>query len=553
MFNFFRNLFESPVFEDDDEKTRIASLFQRVLMGLWVFSLLMTFVIAFFPSLQNTFFPPLLALIILLAASSVMMRLKMIRLASLIFLTGLIALGTYINYQAGGEIRSVIVIFMSIILIGGLLFGSRGGFITFVLLTSQQIILGWAGKEGLITAQTTRPSPVADFLIITVGYFIAMSIFLLASSSLSKQLQASRVNEKEIRRLSDELDSRIRERTEELNRRSTQLEAAALVTRAAAEIRGQNELLETIVQQISDRFGFYHAGIFLVDNNGEYLILEAASSDGGKTMIQQGHKLAIGRQGIVGFAAYQKHPRIAQDVGADATFFNNPDLPETHSEMALPLLARNRLVGVLDIQSEEHNAFSSEDISTLEIMTDQIALAIENARLLNESRSAIDELQTITTENITGTWRERLGHLRKGYSYSSAGISTISPTMEDNSPNNDPVVDGHTIKIPVSLRGQKIGQLSLMRKPNESPWTESEQEMADKIAIQIALAIENARLLEESQRRALREQTANDLSSRFSRSLDVDTLLQNAVRELHRIPQVSDVSVYIAPNEAAEK
>jgi len=550
VFNFFRNLFESPVFEEDDEKTRIASLFQRVLVGLWFFSLLMTIIIAIFPSLQKAFFPPLLALIIVLAASSIMMRLKMIRSASFVLLAGLIFLGTYINYQAGGEIRSVVVVFVSIILIGGLLFGPRGGFITFVLLTSQQAILGWAGKEGHIAIQTATPSPLADFLIITIGYFIAMLIFLLASSSLSKQLETSRVNEKEIRRLSDELDSRIKERTEELNRRSTQLEAAALVTRAAAEIRGQNELLETIVQQISERFGFYHAGIFLVDSNEEYLVLEAASSSGGKKMVQHGHKLAIGRQGIVGFSAYQKRPRIAQDVGEDSTFFNNPDLPETHSEMALPLLARNRLVGVLDIQSEEHNAFSSEDISTLEIMTDQIALAIENARLLNESRSAIDELQTITTENISGTWRERLGHLRKGYSYSSAGISTISPTTEDNSDNNP--IDGHTINIPVSLRGQRIGQLSLTRKPNESPWTESEQEMADKIAIQIALAIENARLLEESQRRALREQTANDLSSRFSRSLDVDTLLQNAVRELHRIPQVSDVSVYIAPNEAKE-
>jgi GAF domain-containing protein len=324
-----------------------------------------------------------------------------------------------------------------------------------------------------------------------------------------------------------------------------------LVTRAAAEIRGQKELLETIVQQISERFGFYHAGIFLTDINGEFILLEAASSEGGKKMIQHGHKLAIGRQGIVGFAAYQKRPRIAQDVGADAIFFNNPDLPETHSEMALPLLARNRLVGILDIQSEEHNAFSSEDISTLQIMTDQIALAIENARLLNESRSAIDELQIMTTENISGTWRERLGQLRKGYSYSSSGISAISPTEEDTI-NNDSKIDAHIIKIPVALRGQRIGQLSLIRKSNESPWTETEQEMADKIAIQVALAIENARLLEESQRRALREQNVNDLSSRFSRSLDVDTLLQNAVRELHRIPQVSEVSVYIAPNETIE-
>lgn len=548
MLNRLRNLLIKPPVFEDEEKSRIAGLFHSILLALWFFPLLIIAIGLYSPTNFTGLFQPLLLLVILLGALTTLLKLGLIRIAGILLLGGLFSLGVYVNYRTGGEFDAIMVIFVSFILIGGLLFGSKGGVIMFILLTIQQAILAWASATGIIQTQPGSPDPLIHFLVITAGYFIAMLIFRLASSSLSKQLEISRTNEKEVRRLSEELDIRIRERTTELNRRSTQLEAAALVTRAAAEIRGQKELLETIVQQISERFGFYHAGIFLTDTNGEYLLLEAASSDGGKMMVQRGHKLAIGRQGIVGFAAYQKRPRIAQDVGSDAIFFNNPDLSETHSEMALPLLARNRLVGILDIQSKEHNAFSSEDISTLEIMTDQIALAIENARLLNESRSAIDELQTMTTENITGTWRERLGQTRKGYSYSSSGISSISPTEEDVIQN----VDRHIIKIPVSLRGQRIGQLSLARKSNESPWTETEQEMADKIAIQVALAIENARLLEESQRRALREQTVNDLSSRFSRSLDVDTLLQNAVRELHRIPQVSEVSVYISPNEATE-
>lgn len=539
-----RDLIRPPVFEDE-ERTRVASLFEKILLALWSIPLIMIASILY-SQVNIVFFPLLVIILIILAVLHFVLKFGFIRLGSLLLLGGLISLAAYINYYTRGEIHSITVIFVSIILIGSLLFGSRGGVIVFVVLAVQQATFIWFDTSGVPTL-----GRVLDFLVVIIGYFIAMLIFRLASSSLSKQLQISRTNEKEVRRLSDKLDVRIRERTAELNRRSTQLEAAALVTRAAAEIRGQKELLETIVQQISERFGFYHAGIFLTDINGEYVLLEAASSTGGKKMIQHGHKLAIGRQGIVGFAAYQKRPRIAQDVGADAIFFNNPDLPETHSEMALPLLARNRLVGILDIQSEEHNAFSSEDISTLQIMTDQIALAIENARLLNESRSAIDELQIMTTENISGTWRERLGQLRKGYSYSSAGIAAISPT-EENTINNDSKIDRHIIKIPVALRGQRIGQLSLIRKSNESPWTETEQEMADKIAIQVALAIENARLLEESQRRALREQTVSDLSSRFSRSLDVDTLLQNAVRELHRIPQVSEVSVYIAPNTTIE-
>ena len=392
-------------------------------------------------------------------------------------------------------------------------------------------------------------------IVAIAGLISGFTLMLIILNNFRRGVENQRLDElqktnQEFLDVRSHLEERVTKRTNELNRRSTQLEAASLVTRAAAEIRGQKALLETIVQQISERFGFYHTGIFLTDANGEYILLEAASSDGGKLMIQRGHKLAIGRQGIVGFTAYQKRPRIAQDVGADAIFFTNPDLPETHSEMALPLLARNRLVGVLDIQSKEHNAFSNEDISTLQIMADQIALTIENARLLNESRSAIDELQNITSENISGTWKERLAQTKKGYAYSSTGITAITSTSKEKSGGAE--ARGHSIKIPVALRGQRIGELTLTRKINETPWTEAEQEMADKIAIQIALAIENARLLEESQRRALREQAVNDLSSRFSRSLDVDTLLQNAVRELHRIPLVSEVSVYITPDETIE-
>ena len=550
MFNFLRNLIKLPpnISEDD---ARIGNILQSVVLIAFIFPIVVFATIYFLPNNAKLLIQIGVGLILLLILLGFLIRQGLIRAASIILVLGFLLFAILTNYLTGGAFNATFVTTGAIILMSGLLLGTKWAVVALLVIIVEEIILGRAGMSGMIKAQGEMLSPVASYIITFTGYIISTLIFQASASSLFKQLEISRAREQKIRALSENLELRVQQRTAELDKRSKQLESASLVARTIAEIHGQREILETIVQQISARFGFYHVGIFLTDINGEYVVLEAASSDGGKKMIQRGHKLAIGRQGIIGFAAYQKRPRIAQNVGADVIFLSSPDLPETHSEMALPLLIRNRLVGILDLQSEEHNAFSSDDISTLQIMTDQIALALENARLLNESRSAIDELQTIATENITGTWRERLGQLRKGYSYSSAGISAISPTDEDAT-NNDSKMDEHVIKIPVALRGQRIGQISLMRKPNESSWTETEQEMADKIALQVALAIENARLLEESQRRALREQTVNDLSSRFSRSLDVDTLLQNAVRELHRIPQVSEVSVYIAPNEAIE-
>jgi GAF domain-containing protein len=388
----------------------------------------------------------------------------------------------------------------------------------------------------------------------TAGIIAAIGISLVILNNFRVNIEHAKIREiemanAELHASKDNLELRITERTNELNRRSTQLEAAALVARSAAEVRDLQELLENVVDQITARFGFYHAGIFLTDTSGQFVILQAASSEGGKRMLARGHRLEIGRQGIVGFSAHQKRSRIAQDVGTDSAFFNNPDLPDTHSEIALPLIVRNRVIGVLDIQSKDNNAFSPDDVYTLQTMADQIALAIENARLIEESRTSIQQLENLSAENTGSLWKQRLQEQVKGYSYTPVGITPLTSSADESGSKSE----DKSIEIPVNLRGKNIGVITLKRKSTEASWSEAEREMADRIASQIALAVENARLLEDSQRRALREQTVNEFSNRFSRSLDVDTLLQNAVRELHRLPQVAEVTVYVNPSKENDK
>ncbi len=149
------------------------------------------------------------------------------------------------------------------------------------------------------------------------------------------------------------LEQRVAERTESLMRKTDQLRAASDIARQTAEVQDLTSLLDMVASLVTEYFGFYHTGIFLMSETGQEVILQAASSEGGRRMIQRGHTLAVGRQGIVGYAAAQKKPRIAMDVGADAVFFNNPDLPMTRSEIALPLLIRDRVLGILDIQSDK--------------------------------------------------------------------------------------------------------------------------------------------------------------------------------------------------------
>jgi len=365
-------------------------------------------------------------------------------------------------------------------------------------------------------------------------------------SAEAERLQDLQIANRELQAIKENLEENVEERTAELNRRSSQLEAASIVSRTAAEERELETLLNSVVRQITQSFGYYHAGIFLTDTGSQYVLLQATSSAGGQKMLARGHKLPVARQGIVGYAAYQKRSRVSQNVNDEAAFLNNPDLPETRSELALPLLVRERLIGVLDIQSTERNAFSLDDIATLQTMADQIALAIENARLIEESRNSLEQLQKITIESTARVWKERIGKQVRGYRYTPIKLEAL------NQPSSQAPESPRLVKIPVKLRGQVIGNISMQRKNAELAWSGAEKEMIERIASQVALAIENARLLEESQRRAQKEQTVNEFSNRFSRSLDVDALLQSAVRELHRLPSVSEVSVYIEPASKTE-
>ena len=326
------------------------------------------------------------------------------------------------------------------------------------------------------------------------------------------------------------LEQRVEERTTALSRRTSQLQAATQVARQAAAIKDTATLLNDAVRLISDQFDFYHAGIFLLDQNNEYAILQAASSEGGQKMLERGHRLQVGGQGIVGYAAAQKRPRIALDTGTDAHYFDNPDLPLTHSEAALPLIVRDRVIGVLDIQSDKSNAFTQDDLDTFQALADQLALAIDNARLFEETNTAMRAMEQITTEHVRQTWTETLDRQELAYVYTPLGTShsSVYPLVEEGA--REP--DSQALQASITLHDQKIGVIKIKRK--EQNWHPREQAMLEEIATQVGLALENARLLEETQEHAHRDQMVAAVSTRMRATLNLETILQTAARELQR-------------------
>jgi GAF domain-containing protein len=376
------------------------------------------------------------------------------------------------------------------------------------------------------------------------------AVLTVRLNELLDQLHASQV----------ELEQLVRERTASLEHRSTQLQAVTQITGEVASIPDLNTLLTRTAALITERFGYYHTGIFLLDPNSEYAILQAASSSGGQRMLARGHRLRVGQQGVVGTAAYQNRAHIALDVGTDAVFFNNPDLPLTRSEVAIPLTVRNKVIGVLDLQSTEPAAFHRDEINLLQSLADQIALAIQNARLASDSQEALRRLETITFENVRRSWGERIQQQKRAYQFNAVGLAPlVQPSGQESGMELEKGVTGMLnpdkaakpahegtarLEVPISLRGQKIGTIVLNRK-SETAWGEAEKSLAGEVANQVALALENARLLEDTERRAAQEQKLIDLTSRLSRTLDPDILLQETVRELRQLPNVSEVSVYI--------
>lgn len=331
----------------------------------------------------------------------------------------------------------------------------------------------------------------------------------------------------ELNQVLTNLESNVADRTKDLQRRTTQLEASAKVAREAAGARDLTTLLNTTSELVSKSFGYYHCGIFLLDEAENFAVLQASNSEGGRKMLARGHKLQVGRVGVVGYCADTGTPRIAQDVGTDVTYYANPDMPETRSEMALPLIVRGKRIGVLDIQSTEANAFSEDDTEILQVLADQLALAIDNTRLLESSQKALDELQVLYGQQTALAWRSRLAEDELAFAYDSTGMTRSggqqTPASTDNSVH---------LKRPISFRGQMIGELDFQRDENEGQWTDEEAQLIEEILEQTALALENARLVQQIRLRSDQIRLLQEITAMAASILNEQQLLEQVAEKL---------------------
>lgn len=574
-------LLSPPVFPGNQEKTSRAQALFQLQAVLFVFGLAILPVAILNPAQRSLVIGTALFTNTASLISYLLARRGHLNAASYLILGSVTAALIYLDYTGRGETRPVLLFSIVPIFVAGWVLGARATIGTAIVMAVSHAIIVYMDTQNLLTFEPA-PIPVTQrMFLVGFGYIGSAILFQLALRRIQALLQRAQENERiarqtnlmleeaqtelqayiarlettahELQQQSEMLTRQTRE-LEEANltnrRRALQFQAVAEISRAITELRELDELLPNIAQTVSAKLGHYHTGIFLLDPQGEYAVLAASNSEGGQRMLRRGHRLEVGKRGIVGYVAAAGIPRVALDVGQDAVYFDNPDLPNTHSEIALPLTVEGRVIGVLDVQSTEPNAFDQQDIEILSTLAAQIGAAIENARRFQETQRALLEAQTLYGQTLQSGWA-RITRKRKvtGFRYDMAKVlpaEPVDPATAEQVAAQKRVIQtqeqASRLTLPLVIRDEVIGIVDV-QAAGKRTWTQDEIDLAEAVVERLALAAENARLFAQTTETAAQERKLSEITTRIRSTNDPDEMLQIAINELKQALSVKDVRI----------
>jgi GAF domain-containing protein len=539
-------IIRSPIFPEDEDKTRKARYANFIALAFLLVTVGYEVYLRIFENYVKL--TSLDAALFVVGAISVtglvLLRKGRVHLASILLVALTWAASNGLAATGFGVKDSSYIINFAIILMAGLLLSWPASVIVTLLSAVSGFGLAYAEQNGLINVRDYAVTAFARDL--TVVFFLNGILIFLLIGGLENALRRSRTSLKALETANTSLgytQSELQKRTDELTISNEQLEnrtqklhAIAMVTRTAASIQNFDLLLTSITGTISSELGYYHVGLFLLDEQREFAILRSTNTEGGMRMLDHGYRVPVGQIHPVGFVAQTGQPRIVQLENEEFAALRNPALPETRSELVLPLKAGDQIIGVLDIQSAEGNAFVESDISTLSILADQIAITIQNSFLYEQSLSALREAGIESVQAAEEAWKGYEKSIQtKGYFYDGIKSEPLKDLKESKKGNN-------SLLIPVELRGQTIGRFKLNLSDPARQWTDDELAMVKATAERVALALEGARLLDEAQKRATREAFLSDVATKLSASFQLDSILRDTVQELGQTLKNSTVT-----------
>lgn len=336
-----------------------------------------------------------------------------------------------------------------------------------------------------------------------------------------------------------------------VSNRTQRLEIVATLSEQLSGILKLEDLLAQVVNQIKDRFDYYHAHIYLLDEMGQNLVVAEGVGEAGAVMKAKKHSIPLNAQtSLVARAARTAEIVTVDNVREAKDWLPNPLLPNTYSEMAVPIVLEGRVVGVLDVQQDRLAGLDEADANLLRSLVNQVAVAMRNARLFDEVETALAEAYATQERYTEQSWEKAKFTARRGRHHfarpdtpvlTKAQIETLTGakaqvlkqrrtlTLANNSTNNAEV---NAVVTPVMLRDVPIGSLQICSSSADQTWTEDDLEMIEAIAQELARAAENLRLFEETRERASYEQTVRQITDKLRTAPNLDALLETAAREL---------------------
>ena len=441
-----------------------------------------------------------------------------IRMSVFLFAVYMLGLGELITH---GVLGDSLIFFFAIIVFTTILLSPRAGIAVTGLNILTFIVFAYLFLNNYITPLNPFASPakVEDWLS-ALGVIVMFGVVvILGFQRLEKEfLEAQKQIDAALNILTEErnnLENRVAERTLQLRKIND-------IGRQIAAILDPDELLPKAARLIESEFDFYYTAFFLIDSSGQWVELIEATGEAGRVLRENRHRLDINGKSNIAAAIRLKEGKV-MDAGSDQARTDNPLLPYSRSQLVLPLVVGDSVLGAMEIHSTRENDFQQADVNAFQNMANEIAIALENSRLFREAQQSLAELQATQRQYLQGAWQTIADDHDLNYELGDS----------DTSASNE-------MEIPLILREQYIGQLQLV---SATEWTPEQKSLVEAIASQAALALENARLVEESQSLAAREKTANEIIAKVWASTNMENILQTAVRELGRSLEATEVEI----------
>lgn len=559
MWDKIKSWFAPPVFDDDAHKGRSAALLNGILLAL-VLATVIGSVMMIVVEPEEAWFNLGFGIVFLIVFEGLRRLLYrgwvegigwFVSLALWLCLTVLL-------FLSGGLHSLVITGYYLILVMVGMFLGSGPTLAVGALncLTGALVYFaeswGWIPPRGAIATMT-------DLVTFEITTLLTIFVLQISLRDVRHQVERAVASERELAERNLELYAHREELeayTRDVEKRFAYLQATARVAQETAAVLEPGDLLTQIVTLISEYFGFYHVGIYILDATRGWAVLQAASSEGGQRMIEREQRLNLIQTISIGEAVRSGEPQICRDPDVDAAFLLNPDLPEVHSAVLLPLRQTQDgvIMGVLDVGSTEVDVFRTQDAIVLQSLADQVAMVISNARLLAELQRSLTIAERASGEATRESWRQWLRTApRRGYHYESGEVHPLldgTEPVEIQSGAEASPSGLSELVIPLQVRGQVLGTLVAHKAEGKGAWTQEENTVMETLLAQLEQALDSARLYEVTQRRAVRERVRREITDNIRASLSIEEAVRRAILEVAHVLGASEMVARIGTSTA---